>query len=293
MGGHIKVFRHETEPISAKIALSVQNDICERILNKYPDVELLKIGSVGHKRDDDTHSDIDIAIKCDTIEHLYDMISSVFGDELATLETLYIVSYCHEYVDIFDDYKTKYVQCDFMLSHDIEYTRFRYDCPDYKNDESNYKVGHKIMFMNMILNHCDEKNEGCDDTCYGKYDFSPIGLYRNIITKTGYQLVDREFVTTDVETIMHIPFNDEITYDDFISVETLWNALHTDKFKYPDELKIIELNLFKNSYRKGWTHINPHDFKCVHWTEEEINEFLKTYEIEHVLNNMLINNSEK
>lgn len=292
MGGHIKAFRHTTEPISARIAPDIQDDIIRRILRKHPDVELLKIGSVGHKRIDDTHSDIDIAVKCDTIEHLYDIISDVFGDELATLESFYIVSYCHEYVDTFDDDVTKYVQCDFMLSHDIDYTRFRYDCPDYASDESRYKVGHKIMFMNMILNHCDEKNEGCDDTCYGKYDFSPIGLYRNVISRTEYRLIRREFVTTDVETIMHIPF-DDADYSDFRSVESLWRTLHSDKFRYPDELRIIELNLFKNSYRKGWTHINPEDFKCTYWTTDEINEHLKLFKFEHVLNNMLINDSEK
>lgn len=291
MGGNVKSFKVNTEPISAKIAPQIQEEICEKIKSKYSNIELIKIGSVGHKRDDDFHSDIDVAIKCDTIENLRDIISDCFGNcSIVNIETFYIVSAAYSY--IFEN-QEKYVQCDFMLVHNISYTKFRYDCPNYKINESNYKVGHKIMFMNMILNHCKEKNDGCSKDQYGKYDYSPLGLYRNIINKTNYTQVKREFITDNIETIMHIPFNDDITYKDFISIESLWKAIHSDKFKYPEELKIIELNLFKNSYRKGWIHIKPEDFICDYWTTEQINKYLKIFKLEHILNNKLINNSEK
>jgi hypothetical protein len=60
----------------------------------------------------------------------------------------------------------------------------------------------------------------------------------------------------------------------FNSVETLWEAIHSDIFKYPDEVKSIEKNFFVNCWRKGWVNIVPENFKLQYWTNEELWYFM-------------------
>lgn len=291
MGGHIK-FKHETCEINAIDAIRVQNEICD-ILSQN-NIQFLKIGSVGHKKTTDTHSDIDIAIKCDTIEQLHDMLCNIFDDCLS-FESYYVVSMPYAYIDSITN-DEKYVQCDFMLMHDERYTAFRYECPDYANNESRYKVGAKIMFVNMLLNHClDDVDVGLDTTKYfGKYDFSPIGLYRNVLYLNEFKEHHREFVTTDVDKIMKMMFNDEYANTNtFRTLENLWDAIHTDAFKYPDEVKNIECNFFINCFKKGWKQIRPQNFNLHYWTNEEIWCKLLPYQMVHRINNILGNNEEK
>ena len=68
------------------------------------------------------------------------------------IESFYIVSIKYPYK--INDENIKFVSCDFIQVIDENYTKFRYECPDYTKNESNYKTGMKIMFASMILNHC-------------------------------------------------------------------------------------------------------------------------------------------
>ena len=104
-----------------------------------------------------------------------------------------------------------------------------------------------------------------------------IGLYLYKINMENMMEYTYDFVTTDVNTIIHLPFNEKGSWEDFHSVETLWDAIHSDKFKYPEELKIIELNWFINSFKKGWYSIKPEDFKLQYWTADEIYKKLEFY----------------
>lgn len=272
-----------TEPIKSKLAISVQQEIMDKILAKYPDTEYLFIGSVGKKKDDDYNGDIDIAIKCKTIEDLENLINSVFGYlETVKMESLYIISIKYPYRDMDE---IKYVQCDFMIMWDKLYTAFRYWCPDYRNNESKYKVGAKIMFANMILNHTDEKNKGLQEDEIGQFDFRPTALYRYVYKK-DYSKYKEEFITMDPFEIAKYCFKDGDP-DHFISVETLWDAVHNpDVFKNIEQTKIIERNFFKNCYKKGWTSIKPEDFKLQYWTIDDINKLLKEEQFIHEINKL-------
>lgn len=279
-----------SEPIKAEVAQIVQLIAINEILEVYPDTQYLFIGSVGKKKEGEMNGDIDIAIQCDTIQHLSEMIHKVFDyTESVTSESYYIVSIKYPYKDVLDDYKLKYVAIDFMLMHNKEYTAFRYYCPDYRKNESKYKVGAKIMWANTILNHCKERLEGVSvhKGDIGTFRFTPIGLYQSIFNKDSLMFVDSRFVTDNVQRIVNIPFNDGDA-SHFNSVETLWDAIHSDVFKYPEEVKCLEARLMINSYRKwGIDAIKPEDFKFTYWTYNEIHNMCAQYKAEKEVNKFL------
>lgn len=272
MSGNLS-FNVKCEPVEAKYAPLIQQQIINELKDCYKNIELLPIGSVGHKKDDDFNGDIDIAVKCDTIDNLYQLIYGAFSYlDIIKIESYYIVSIAFPYQ--LDDDPIKYVQCDFMLMWDKDYTQFRYRCPDYKNNESNYKVGAKIMFTNMVINHCiKERYENLpNENSTAKFDFRPTALYRTI-----YNLKDSTYAhqlyTLDVNKIVNMCFKDG-NRNHFNSVETLWDAIHSDAYRYPEEVKILEKNWFVNCWRKGWTSVVPENFNLSYWTNDEIWEFI-------------------
>jgi len=280
MSNHIFV---ETEPISAKIAPKIQQEIIDKILQRFPELGILPIGSVGKKKDDDFNGDIDIAILCNNIDELQWMVKEVFGYlDSYTIESYYIISikYPYEYEGM-----KKYVQCDFMIMWDKEYTAFRYYCPDYRKDESHYKVGAKIMFANMVLNHCLEKNQNLPEGQLGKFDFRPTALYRWVYDIKNL-LYKEEYVTSNPKEIASYAFKDS-DVNHFNSVETLWAAVHdSDVFKYIEQTPIIEQNFFRNCFRKGWTSIIPENFKLEYNTNEEIWKIINKQQLINKINEL-------
>lgn len=277
-----------TQPIKSSLATKVQQEIMDKILEKYPDIDYLFIGSVGKRKDDDYNGDIDIAINCQNIETLNTIINDVFWYlESIQMESLYIISIKYPYLDMDE---IKYVQCDFMIMWDKLYTSFRYWCPDYRENESKYKVGAKIMFTNMILNHTNERNKNLLEDEVGQFDFRPTALYRYVYKK-DFSKYKEEFITLDPFEIASYCFKDS-NPDHFISVETLWKAIHSDNFKYPDEVKELEKNLFKNSFKKGWTSIIPEDFELSYWTIEDIYKVINCEKIINEINKLSQNGHE-
>lgn len=255
--------------------------MCE-IKDIYPDVECIPLGSVGKK--DGYNGDIDIGVKIDSIDKLYDIISNVFNyTETVDMKSLYIVSMKYPYK--INDEKIKFVSVDFIQVIDTEYTKFRYYCPDYRKGESQYKVGSKIMFMGMLLNHTFKNT---DENDIKKYLFDPIGLYLKHYNRNTREYY-KEFITLDPQEIVDMLFYNS-TPDICNSVESLWDGIHSNKFKYPNEVQEIEINFFINSYRKGWEElIKPEDFKLSYWTVEEINHELEKYKIVREVNMILDN----
>lgn len=275
----------KTEPISSLIAPTIQSNIINEIKETFPDLICIPIGSVGKRADNDFNGDIDIAIKCKDVETLRHIIDNVFYyiEDTIVTESLYIVSI--EYPYSTDGQTIKYVQVDFMNVWDEDYTKFRYYCPDYRKNESNYKVGQKIMFASMLLNHVKEKYDGLNDGCSAKFDFRPTGLFRYWYD-TKCNLLHEQFVTINVDKIVNMCFSDG-NRNHFNSVETLWEAIHSDIFKYPNEVKSIEKNFFVNCWRKGWVNIVPENFKLQYWTNEELWNFMNKQDKINKINNSI------
>lgn len=276
---------HKAEKISAKVAPMVQNEIIGLLHKKHPEVYAFGIGSVGKKNDDDYNGDIDIAVVTNGIENLEFIIRDTFGDaNVVNYKTLYIIAMNHRYVIGNEE---KWVSVDFILSYNSDYTRFRYFCPNYRKGESRYKVGTKIMFANMILNHCmKEKTEGLKEGDAPIFNFTPIGLFKTVWhTKTGE--LEKYFISEDPGEITRMAFKTRGT-DVFNSVETIWEAIHSDDFKYPEEVRKIEVNFFVNSYKKYWEEqVKPEDFDLADDVIDEINNKIKKESLLRKINQIL------
>ena len=280
----------KTEPIKSEVAPLLQQLVIQELLNEYPELEYCCIGSVGKKKLGDYNGDIDIAVKAEDIDELEKMIYKVFSyTESVSSKSYFIISIAYPYKDILDDDKMKFAAVDFMLMKDKEYTQFRYYCPDYRKDESKYKVGMKIMWASTILNHTKERLDGVDlsNNEMGTLKFVPTGLYQTIFNKDTFEVISSRFITTNVDKIVNMVFNDG-DRNHFNSVETLWEAIHSPCYKYPEEVKILEARLMINSYRKGWGDmINSRNFDMQYWTDAEIDEMLKPYRFEKTVNEFI------
>lgn len=293
MSGRLfRIGESKSEPIKSEMAPLVQQLVIKELLNVYPDLEFCCIGSVGKKKDGEFNGDIDIAIKTDSVEELETMIKKVFYYlDTVTSRSYYIVSVKWPYCDILDNMAPKFVTVDFMVMRDKEYTEFRYYCPDYRKDESKYKVGVKIMWANTILNHCKERLDGVniENDEMGMLRFVPDGLWQTVFSTKDFHVISKNFITTDVDKIVNMVFDDG-KRDWFNSVETLWEGIHSNHFRYPEEVKILERNLMVNSYRKSWNEkIDPHDFDFKYWDVDDIIKECKKYEFEKRINTYIEN----
>lgn len=279
-----------TTPIKSEIAPLLQQLIVKELLSIYPELEYVCIGSVGKKKDGDYNGDIDIAIKADSVEELESIIKNVFDyTESVTSKSYYIVSIKYPYKDILDNDILKFAAVDFMVMKDKEYTKFRYYCPDYRVDESKYKVGAKIMWVNTILNHCPERLNGVDLNNHqmGSFRFNPDGLNQTIFDTKTFNVISSKLITTDVDRIVDMVFDDH-DKTRFNSVETLWESIHSKHYKYPEEVKILEMRLMVNSYRKSWERtVDPHDFIYKYWTVDQIMDKCRKYDFEKQINEYL------
>ena len=251
MSGNL--FKNKCEKIRSDLAVYVQQSIINEIKETYPDIEIIPIGSVGKRKDNDFNGDIDIAIKCKDVNELEKIISNTFYylDSIKT-ESLYIISIAYPYQ--YNDNEVKYVQCDFMNVWDKDYTEFRYYCPNYKNDESQYKVGQKIMFANMIINHTKDRHKGLPKGQYGKFDFRPTALYRYVydIEKLIYHCI--------VRNSQGFSLFDENMYD--IDLNNIKLYTNTDKKLQEHEKDACETLYNLNMY------ISSHDLDIVHEYEK-------------------------
>ena len=284
MSGRVK-FKNKCEPILSEIAPQVQQLILGELHKVYPQLVCIPLGSVGKRPINEYNGDIDIAVKCQTIEDLEKIIKSVFYYlDYVKMESYYIVSIPFPY-QINGEEEIRYVQCDFMLMWDEEYTKFRYYCPNYINKESNYKTGAKIMFANMILNHVPARYENTHEGFSTKFDFRPTALYRYVYDLKNKKYTE-QFITINVDEIVNMCFKDG-DRSHFNTVESLWEAIHSSVFIAPEEVKSIEKNWFVNCWRKGWTTIVPEDFELQYWTNEEIWEFIHKQDIVNRINNLI------
>jgi hypothetical protein len=123
--------------------------------------------------------------------------------------------------------------------------------------------------------------------CFAKFDFRPTALFRYYMSKKD-NIIHEQFITFNVNTIVNMCFNDN-NKSHFNSIETLWDAIHSKSYKYPEELKDLEFNFFINCWKKGWTNIVPENFNLKYWTNEQIWEGINKQSKINKVNNIICN----
>jgi hypothetical protein len=121
------------------------------------DTDVFVLGSAGKKSANELSGDLDIGISADQIASANGLkLSEVYDWVIDTLESM-----GHETAKVpgfsqvsiaypIKGEKGKYVQVDFMMSNNLEWTKFAYIAPDFSKSESKYK----LVYRNLLLAAC-------------------------------------------------------------------------------------------------------------------------------------------
>ena len=121
------------------------------------DTDSFLLGSAGKKPAKELSGDLDIGISADQIASANGLkLSEVYEwltDKLSRLgyETAKLPGFSQVSIPFpISGRKDKYIQVDFMLSNNMEWTRFVYTAPDFTKSESKYK----LVYRNLLLAAC-------------------------------------------------------------------------------------------------------------------------------------------
>lgn len=280
-GGHAV----QANPIPAYITPIIYKEIEDKVHIYDKNIKMAPLGSVGKKFDDQFNGDIDIAINISDKESLLNMIEEVFPNcELNKFTTPKIVSIGYPY-NI--EGKNGVAQVDFMFTNNINWAKWRFSSPDLKNGESKYKADPKVYLLQHIVSAIpvkDAKDEYFEDGITVKrkwrYAFNQEGVFKQLVDYTGkkgplkHGKKLKEFeslVSNDPENVMKFIFGDNYDPKDFISVEKLWKALHSNKWPWGEEAcKKAEERFYKEYVRnpKSEVKLDPEDFPLKYYVEE-------------------------
>lgn len=242
-------------PIPAYITPLLYKEIEDAILKENPDIKMVPLGSVGKKNDDQFNGDIDIAIKIDNKEELNKLIDKVFPDlEKNPNTTSKIISISYPYNK---EGKSGNAQVDFMIVKDIDFAKFFYHSPNFKNNESKFKGATRAKMLSIVVSSIpveDAKDEYFEDgktvKRHWKYTFNTEGMFKQLLDYTGKKgplknpKKVKEFeklIYNDPQNCVKFIFGDNGKIEDCNSAESIWKAVHNkNKFKFQDVVQKIE-----------------------------------------------------
>jgi hypothetical protein len=219
------------------------------------------IGSAGKKLPEATSGDIDIAVSADKI-------AGALGTSLdkAVFELdkkLKSMGYSTKLAPAFNqvsfgapvggDYKNGVGQVDFMLTHDLEWSKFMYHSPDFRKAESMYKGAYRnLLLMSAIGNCFREITKTTDKGETAEYQAYVIRLNQGVVQvrksfegKRGLlknAALLREFdkeITRVPQDVVDLLFNGGHKPSEIMSYESLLALIDSGDFKYPEKRKAI------------------------------------------------------
>ena len=222
------------------------------------------VGSAGKKKAEDTSGDIDISIERSKLEKYFGSsdLKILFKELSKYLEEL---GYDRQKIS-FDQVSfglpindaDDIVQVDFELTRSLEWSRFAKYSPDYRKNESKYKGHVRNILMMCIVKYCFKKTIkritlDDDSVIDGEIETFVIRLADGLYQTRKHRFGKREgtiikepklmreydkLITDTPQGFIDLIFNDG-TIEDFISFETLYNALMSDRFKFPENIQKI------------------------------------------------------
>ena len=242
-------------PIPAYIAPLLYKEIEDAVLHENPTLKMAPLGSLGKKNDDQFNGDIDIAINLETKEELNKLIDKVFPNlekNPNTTSTIVSISYPYN-----KEGKSGNAQVDFMIVKNMDFAKFFYHSPNFKNNESKFKGSVRAKMLSILVSSIpveDAKDEYFEDGVtvkkHWKYTFNTEGVFRQLLDYTGKKgplknpKKVKEFeklISNDPENCVKFIFGDNGKIEDFNSAESIWKAVHDpNKFKFQDVVNKIE-----------------------------------------------------
>lgn len=238
----------QCERIPSEVAMKLYTDIVDRIHSKYRNIETRVLGSVGKKRAGDTNGDIDIAIKMDSKEDLKRIVDELFPECEQSMQGFGIsIGYKYDYKG-----QQKIGQVDFMLQDDLDWAEFYYHSPNYIENESQFKGAIRTNFLSIIVTSVpteeDPEMDGDQYVTRWKYTSNSSGIWKQFLDYRGKKGLLKnpkkikeleKLITKNKEELAQMLFH-KPNIKDFNSAETLWKAVHSNNFKYPQMLPQIE-----------------------------------------------------
>jgi hypothetical protein len=239
-------------PVPAEYSLEIYNDIKNEVMKVLPDVNMIALGSTGKKNAGQTHGDIDIAINLPWDEK--DKIENIFKEnEKFITSGMKIVSVGYPWKK---GGKEGVAQCDFMFFTNLKYAEMYFHSPDYRNNESLYKGKFRtLLFNDTIANiptgkaneYFQDENKTIKEKW--KYTLNSSGLFlqkisyegkNGTILKSGKKIKEAEQLISDTpKEILDFMFKNG-KESDLNSVESIWKAIHSNRFKFPEVIDKIE-----------------------------------------------------
>ena len=215
------------------------------------------IGSAGKKLPEATSGDIDIAVSADKI-------ASALGTSLQTAlfeldKKLQSMGYSTKLAPGFNqvsigapiggDWKNGVGQVDFMLTSDLNWSRFIYHSPDFRAAESQYKGAYRNILLMAAIGKCFfEITKQTDKGETAEYQAYVVRLNQGIVQvrksfegKKGLlknaallKEFDKE-ITRAPEDVVNLLFNGGHKPADIDTYEKLKGLIDSGDFKYPDK----------------------------------------------------------
>jgi hypothetical protein len=213
------------------------------------------IGSAGKKLPDQTSGDIDIAVSADKIAGFLGV--PVQNTLFALNDKLKSLGYQTKMMPGFNQvsiaapvggYASRgYAQVDFMISTDLNWSRFIYHSPDFRTAESRYKGAYRnLLLMAAIGKSFFEVTKKTDAGETAEFQAYVVRLNQGIVQvrksfegkkgllKTAALLKDYDkFVTNTPEAVVELLFKGKHTPKDIDTYEKLKSLIDSTDFKYP------------------------------------------------------------
>lgn len=225
------------------------------------------LGSAGKKSPKELSGDLDVGISADQIASANGLkLSEVYNwlsDKLTRLgyETAPVSGFSQVSITFpISGRKDKYVQVDFMLSNNMEWTLFAYTAPDFTKSESKYKLVYRNLLLAACVSVYDMKVlKQTDDKIPVEVQKYALrwndGIYSTVksfasktggILKTGKLLKDRDvFVTQTPSDMVKMFLGKQYTPDDIKTFESLYDIVfnqesNVSKYRQSIKRKFIE-----------------------------------------------------
>jgi hypothetical protein len=230
-------------------------------------IDASPIGSFGKKKDDATSGDIDIAVSVDKIAGINGIaipdVLEFINNKLKSQGFSTLVLKGFEQVSfgapIGGDKKSGTAQVDLMLSTNLDWSRFMYYSPNFKEAESKYKgLYRNTLLMSIISESMKEVTKTTDKGDVEEYKQTVIRLEKGVfqvaktfmgkkgaLVKTASLLHDQDrFITSVPEEVTELAFGKGVKPSDIMTFEGAWSKFESSEFPYKDR-KLDILKRFK------------------------------------------------
>lgn len=219
------------------------------------------IGSAGKKLVDQTSGDIDLAVSADKIAgHLGVSLNNTLfalNDKLKSIgySTQMVIGFNQVSigVPINGDSKNGIGQLDFMISTDLEWTKFIYHSPDFREAGVKYKGAYRnLLLMAAIGKSFFEITKTTDKGETAEFKALVVRVNQGIVQvrktfegkrgliKTAQLLkqYDKE-ITREPQKVVDLLFNGGHRPSDIDTYEKLLSLLESGDYKYPDKISDV------------------------------------------------------